>query len=757
MPVINTTQIKKRISFQARYASRVINEHVEAIEGAGIIIRGLEVIRTGPAAIRVFPGRALLKGTVLEITAPQDLVIPPTLPRPFALYLRSNNDSPKGAVFLEFVEKRFVSIDGRGALLLRDFPADPISDDLMVATPPDPLLSEGAGVVGHRTFIAAAAQAVFPLDGFRFNPSSDEVLVFANGVKLASADFAFTGLETITLVAPLALDERLELYALRGNRFREEQIVGAGVLITLTGPNAYVPVLGDLLVFKDGVLLVPGPDYAETTPTTITLAVAAAGETYEIYGIRGLIHRETVPAVLGDPETDMVAHAYRPGSHDLLVFGDGLKRTTAFNYDEINGEQVRHVTVYQAPQVAIAAVPGPPDSTFADAGGTFLSSGLQIGRAVLYVTAVTGAFEINTVVQPLPFELPIASVTDETTLEIVDSFTDDPGDVTYEIRTPSFDGDLHTVLMHSYISERSACRDIGEYRDLGRGGGDALVDPEGNRPGLVVAGRINPIITLDDLNENAEVIAARGVFDQLEDRLNTLSSAAGVLVFHGAKHVQGGADPIAIATGLEAGLQSGVDKAAWDAHLGAGGVVNHLSALPTIGDPAAAGFLTGASQGKLDAINPLALYKGAWEMKFFSDFNQLIDPATFGSPEKGGNAFFILTRDGSINEIDSVSNLAASFTVRFQLNVTSADSVSVFFSLLSVFMSAPSVFIDGVKQPLGSLGSGRVEGSITVPAGPHRIDVVFYGIPIVGSIAGVRCGFNTDLLDKTDWVSTPGL
>jgi len=138
-------------------------------------------------------------------------------------------------------------------------------------------------------------------------------------------------------------------------------------------------------------------------------------------------------------------------------------------------------------------------------------------------------------------------------------------------------------------------------------------------------------------------------------------------------------------------------------------------------------------------------------------FNQLIDPATFGSPEKGGNAFFIPTRDGSINEIDSVSNLAASFTTRFQLNNTATESVSVFFSLLSVFMKAPSVFIDGVKQPLGSLGSGRVEGSITVPAGPHRIDVVFYGIPIVGSIAGVRCGFNTDLLDKTDWVSTPGL
>ncbi len=94
-------------------------------------------------------------------------------------------------------------------------------------------------------------------------------------------------------------------------------------------------------------------------------------------------------------------------------------------------------TEFQASQVAVAAVPGGfPDSTFTDAGADF--SAVPVG-SVLRITAVTGAgLEIDGVPRVLPFEVQIASKNSSTSVEILGSFTVDPVDVTYSVKTLDF-------------------------------------------------------------------------------------------------------------------------------------------------------------------------------------------------------------------------------------------------------------------------------------------------------------------------------
>jgi hypothetical protein len=763
MPPIPLAAVRKTVSFDARYTSGVLNDRLAKLEGKSLIVRGLEVIRIAPGMIRVFPGTAFLNGRFIEITAPQDLSIPTLLLKPFALYLRSHHDAANGPVWLDFSQGPTLPRDSHGFLLLRQWPEDPINPDLMVAEPPDAMLGEPAGVRQHLLLVAAGVpnQSVFSLRGLTFEPVADEILVWANGLKLRlNANVLLDGLNTLTLTTPILTGEILETLVLRGVRFREVQTGLVIALITLSGANDYTPVLGDLLVFKNGVLLAPGVDYAETSTTTITLTVPAiAGDIFEIYGVDGLLHRET-HAILADETVDLEAHGYRTRSHDLWVFGNGSKLATDFDYSQPNGEQIRLVEIYQASQTALAPVTGPPTSTFTDAGAAFESSRAQIGKAVLRVTAVTAPpLEINTIPQVLPVELPISFISDETNLDIVDTFTTNPGDVTYDIRTPSFNGTIHTVLFRSFVSPIDANRNLSEFFDLGGGLADAIVDPEGNRPGLIPAGSFNPFLTVTDINENAEVVTARGTFPLLGDRLDSLVSVSGVLVDHGPRHVQAGPDPVPNVTTTVDGLFSAIDKGRLDAHIGGGGV-EHLTALPASG-PTNAGFLSGGDKVVIDGVVEAVLPRMAWEMKFFGDTNQLIDPGTFVIPDKGGTEFLLLARDGSIPEIDTTNVGSASLTARFRTRVFVDAETQVFFSLVFMLQASAAVWVDGVKKAIGSVGTGRFEGTITLPAvigNPlgTRIEVVFYG-SAGGPIAGCRCGINTDLMDPAKpirWRST---
>jgi hypothetical protein len=761
VPVVPRAAIRKTVAFDARYTSRELNDRIAKLEGDSLIEEGLEVVVTAPGMIRVFPGRALVNGRFIEITAPQDIAVPALLQRPFALYLRSHHDASNGAVWIEFSHPSRLPRDGRGFLLLRQWPESPLSDDLMVAAPPDGMVGDPSGVRRRLLLVATGSpnQSIFSLRGLSFAPAIDTLLVWANGTKLRfGSGVTLDGIRTLTLTVPILTGERLEVLVLRGVRFREEQVV-VGALITLSGANGYTPVLGDLLVFKNGILLAPGPDYAETSSTTITLAVAGAGETFEIYGVNGLLHRET-HVVAADETVDLTSHAYRPGSHDLWVFGSGSKFATDFDYSQPNGEQIRLVEIYQASRTAIAPVPAPPDTTFVDVGAAFQSSRMQIGKAVMRVTAVTiPPLEINTIPQVLPVELPIALVLDETTLLLVDTVTMDPGDVTYDIRTPSFVGTIHTVLFRSFVPPIDATRDLGEYFDVGRGLADGLVDPDSNRPGTSVAGTFNPFLTIADINENAEVIAARGTFPRLGDRLTSLVDPSGILVAHGIRHIETGPDPIPNVTPTVAGLMGAFDKNRLDNHIGGGGA-EHLVALPIAG-PVNAGFLSGADQLKFDGIDPLVLPRGAWAMQFYGDNNPLVDPQFLTLQQKASNRFYYITRDGTIAEVDSVNATSFSLTVRFTMTIEVTVEVLVLFSLVFTLHSTAAVWLDGVKQAIGSVGNGRFEGSITIPATPvqHRVDVVFYGGG-GGPVAGTRCSLHTNLLDpalQTRWISAPGL
>lgn len=768
MAIVAAEKVRKSVAFDARYTSRVLNERIRLLEGTNAVIHGLQVVRTGAGTYRVFPGRALINGVVVDLVTAQDVTRPVLLERPFSLYLRSNLHHSDSAVFLDFAKKNTFPRDG---VAIRDWPLDPIGGDLVVASTLDPLLSSRGAVVTHRAIRVTAVpnQTSFSLDGLAFDSATHELLVWSDGTKLRVGSIVggdgaeLSGLRTITLAAPLATGLVLEMLVLEGVRFREVKTGPIAPPVTLALGHSYTPVLSDLLVFKNGLLLQPPADYAETSSTSFTpVAPVDPGDKLEIYGVNGMLHRETF-AIAAQLTVDLVAHGYRPGSHDLLVFGGKKKRVTARGYRELNPEQVELVRVKQASRTATSPVPGPiPDSTFIDTGASFFANGVVVGD-VLRITAVTGALQIGGVPQVPPFEVAIASVNSATEVEIVGQFTADPGNVTYEVRTPSFTGTIDTVLLQSRIRQDDILREIGERLDLGRGGGDALLDPLSQRPGPAPPNRDNPFITLIDLQENLEVIAARGTFDRLFQRLDQLNSGAipGTIVTHGERHVQGGIDAVAVATPAVDGFMSAADKTVLDGHIGAGGIA-HALVIPD----GAAGFQGGADKAKEDRIDEFTLYNGVWALDFFSGPITTQDPRQYGilpgmTQEKSAETFFLPTRDGSVPEIDSTKttiNLASlSFVVRLSTIVEVEIEIAVFFGLQFVFHFGVAVFVDGVNQPVAGVGVGRVEGNVNLQPGTRRIDVVYFQGG--GQTHGCRCSLNADLFDSRNritWLSAPG-
>jgi hypothetical protein len=643
MPILSVADVTKTIPFGAPYTSSDLVAQIDRLHGHSVVIDGLQVgpVPGNPNAVHVYPGRALIRGVVVEITMIQTINLP-VLVAPFVLYLDTVDEDPASATTLDFAALTAIPV---GAVLVRQWSENSRLVEGRFAT----LRGRRRGVQ-QRKIIRSSGQTVFPLDGFAFEPAADELLIWAGGSKqVVGLDVTIQGLRTLTLASILGAGERLDIVRHSGMRFRQVFTGITGTTITLAAGNTFTPVLSDLLVFKNGILLVPGTDYSEAGISQITLAVAAlAVDTFELYGVDGLLHRETF-TLIAATAINLAFHAYRPGTHSLMVFGDGFRREPVFDYTETDGEHIE--------------------------------------------------------------------------------------------MTSAFTGVIHTVIMHSTITPTDVTRELGEFFDIGRDLADALNDPDGNRPSATPPSADNPLATVLDITTNQEVIDARGNFPSLDDRITSAVDASGVLVTHGALHAEDGTDPVPNATAIAGGLFSSADKNSLDAHIGSRGETQHAVALA---DPPTAGFISGSDQLKLNNINPLVLPKAVWAIRFYTDTNQVIDPQLLSGQQKSNVTFLYPTRDGTIAAFSPTNSEPFSLTIRFTMQVTVSALTSIFVSMSQVLMSGLKAWVDGVDQPLPFVGS-RVEGSFSLAAGTHRIDLVGYGGG-GGPIAGTRFSAHINLL-----------
>lgn len=659
MPVLPIADIDKFLELSAPYTSARLVEHIAKLHNQSVLIEGLEVreIPGNPAQIFIHPGKALIRGIVVEMLTQQTLS-KPAFALPYVVFINTVDEDDASDTTLDF------AVDANsippGAVVLAEF----TTSDTIVSAKKETLDGRTRGVKARRV-LRSGGGTVFPLEGLHFSPVTDELFAFASGTKI-ELDPAFgatlNGLREITLPNPLGEGLLLDLLAHSAIRFREIQTGVLGDIIATDLDHPYDTEISDLLVFKNGELLTPGVDYDQSGANQVNVFVdSIATDRWEVFGVDGLIHRETFNLV-AETDVDFDFHGYRPGTQGLWVFAGKLKLVPTFDYVEESAEKI--------------------------------------------------------------------------------------------VLTQAFTGVVDVLSFHSLISPTDVNRELGEFFDLGRDLADAIVDPDGNRPSLSPPTADNPFATVLDVTTNQEVVDARGTFLTLNDRITAAVDASGVLIPHGGLHVESGSDPVPNAVGLPTpvgGLHSAVDKAAWDAHLGARGEDEHAIALA---DPPTSGFISGSDQAKLDAINPLLIPKGVWGIQFYDDPSPAAtDPATLGNQVKSSLVFRYPTLDGTVAAFQPTNSEPFSYTIRFTMTVDVDSPETIFISMLSVLVGRGRVYVNGTEQAIPVVGSGRAEGSFALPAAAGtRIDVVFSKSGS-GTIAGTRASMHTDLLAPSKDIS----
>ncbi len=339
MPVLPTAEVSKFIELDAPYTSARFAEQLDKLHARSALIRGFEVraVPGQPSQILVTPGRALIRGVVVEMTAEQ-LLLKPALALPFILYLDTIDEDDASDTTLDFALPGALPA---GAVALAEFStSNTVHEDRK-----ETLEGRTRGVKARRLQRAAlGGQSVFPFDGLHFNPGTDQLFPFVDGRKFQigiGEDIELNGLRELSLTSG-ALGEGLlfDLLAHSGIRFLEQQTDVEGDIVATAIPNPYDPSVGDLLVFKNQVLLSPGVDYDQTGANQINVFVdSIATDKWELYGIDGLIYRETFN-LAAQTDIDLDFHGYRPGTHALWVFAGGQKLVPTFGYVEESAEKI---------------------------------------------------------------------------------------------------------------------------------------------------------------------------------------------------------------------------------------------------------------------------------------------------------------------------------------------------------------------------------------------------------------------------------
>jgi hypothetical protein len=412
VPVLSVADVTKTIAFGAPYTSSDFAAQLDTLHGKSVVIDGLQVVPVpgSPGSVFVFPGRALVRGIIVELTATPVLVVPGLTP-PFALYLDTVDEDPGSATTLDFALPGAIPA---GAALVRQWS----ENGLLVEGRPETLLGRSRGVK-QRRILRSSGQTVFNLEGLSFEPVTDQLLVWADGSKRAlepGFDGTIDGLRSLTLASVLADGLNLDVLVHSGVRFRQAITAFTGTIVNLPPGTSYTPTLSDLLVFKNGLLLRPTVDYIEGSSVLISLTVPAVpADILELYGVDGMIFRSTTTLAAAS-SVNLAFHAYRPGTNSIQVFLDGLRLEPVFDYVETNGEQL----TFPAPitgvlhTVIMHSTISPTDVT------RELGEFFDIGRDL--ADAINDPDGNRTSVDPPSAENPLATIFDITTnQEVIDA------------------------------------------------------------------------------------------------------------------------------------------------------------------------------------------------------------------------------------------------------------------------------------------------------------------------------------------------
>lgn len=119
---------------------------------------------------------------------------------------------------------------------------------------------------------------------------------------------------------------------------------------TLILVSDYTPGLGNLSVYKNGLRLIAGVDYVETSSTSVTLAEAAEdgdviefaiGEVFTVgLAVTAKTSRDYTAA---EGQTAVTIASYTPGFDEIEVFLNGALQSTVLDYEETNATTITFV------------------------------------------------------------------------------------------------------------------------------------------------------------------------------------------------------------------------------------------------------------------------------------------------------------------------------------------------------------------------------------------------------------------------------
>ena len=131
---------------------------------------------------------------------------------------------------------------------------------------------------------ATAGQTIFNLSTINYNPNTNSLQVYRNGLLLLSGDYSETSSTQVVLDVPGQVGDQFVFIAAviavapnpTSASFLSQMLTAtAGQTVFNLTTMTYSNGTGALIVFRNGLALVSGTDFTESTPTRVTLTTGA--------------------------------------------------------------------------------------------------------------------------------------------------------------------------------------------------------------------------------------------------------------------------------------------------------------------------------------------------------------------------------------------------------------------------------------------------------------------------------------------------
>lgn len=193
-------------------------------------------------------------------------------------------------------------------------------------------------------------QVVFELAKITYTPNQNAIAVYCNGLRLTTGtDFTETDNVTITLKKGAELGDE---YLFETGKIVAQRY-GVGVLTELREAShlqdvfnllvvKYIPGIGNLAVYRNGIKLIVDLDYTETDGTTVTLkSPAHEGDQFVFEAGKMLAQpsptsfaSEMIIATPGQVDFALSQITYTPNTCSIAVYQNGIKLVTGIDYIE---------------------------------------------------------------------------------------------------------------------------------------------------------------------------------------------------------------------------------------------------------------------------------------------------------------------------------------------------------------------------------------------------------------------------------------